>query len=228
VLKLFNSFPLLFSARHLWRPAARGASRGTPRRRRRRPRDCEPFWERGQPYDGLPHISDDAARAGIAAVLVGGEALGHEVSPVQCATLAAVLVALVHQARVVGGFSSVKVARCQTCVLFFFSPCILRYYLSKPLTSLSCPLNAVFPGFKMRDTFAFDCLLTYKVRPGTGVQPQSLNRLLAAAIFLSNYTVQLQCLQCAPGHRVTEKSNFSTLNVGLGGNSPMSKWLALR
>jgi hypothetical protein len=57
----------------------------------------------------------------------------------------------------------------------------------------------------------------FKVRPGTGVQPQSLNRLLATAIFLSNYTVQLQCLQRAPGRRVTEKSPFSTLNVGLAG-----------
>jgi hypothetical protein len=32
--------------------------------------------------------------------------------------------------------------------------CILRYYLSKPLTSLICSLNAVFPGLKMWDTFA--------------------------------------------------------------------------
>jgi hypothetical protein len=39
----------------------------------------------------------------------------------------------------------------------FFNACILRYYLSKPLTSLSCPLNAVFPCLKMLDTFAFDC-----------------------------------------------------------------------
>jgi hypothetical protein len=45
--------------------------------------------------------------------------------------------------------------------------------------------------------------------------PWSLHRLLATAIFLSNYTVQLQCLQCAPWRRVTEKSNFSTLNIGL-------------
>jgi hypothetical protein len=59
--------------------------------------------------------------------------------------------------------------------------------------------------------------LNFKVRPRTGVQPQSLNRLLATAIFLSNYTVQLQCLQSAPGRRVTEKSQFSTLNVGLDG-----------
>jgi hypothetical protein len=34
-------------------------------------------------------------------------------------------------------------------VLFFFNVCILRYHLSKPLTSLSCSLNAVFPCLKM-------------------------------------------------------------------------------
>jgi hypothetical protein len=38
--------------------------------------------------------------------------------------------------------------------LFFFYACILRYYLSKPLSSLSCSLNAVFPGPKMWHTFA--------------------------------------------------------------------------
>jgi hypothetical protein len=75
-------------------------------------------------------------------------------------------------------------------LLLFFNACIFRYCLSKPLTSLSCPLDAVFPGLKMRDTFAFDCLFTFKVRPRTGVQPQSLNRLLATANFLSSYTVQ--------------------------------------
>jgi hypothetical protein len=47
--------------------------------------------------------------------------------------------------------------------------------------------------------------------------PRSLHRLLATAIFVSNYTVQLQCLQRVPGHRVTEKCHFSTLNVGLAG-----------
>jgi hypothetical protein len=31
-------------------------------------------------------------------------------------------------------------------LLFFLNACILQYYLSKPLTSLSCSLNAVFPG----------------------------------------------------------------------------------
>jgi hypothetical protein len=33
---------------------------------------------------------------------------------------------------------------------FFFNACILRYYLSKPLTILSCSLNAVFPCLKLR------------------------------------------------------------------------------
>jgi hypothetical protein len=51
---------------------------------------------------------------------------------------------------------------------------------------------------KMRDTFALDCFLTYKVRPRTGIQPQSLNRLRGTAHFLANYTVQLQCLQTCP------------------------------
>jgi hypothetical protein len=48
----------------------------------------------------------------------------------------------------------------------FFNLCFLRYYLSKPLTSLSCSMNAVFPGLKMWDTLAFDCF-DFKVRPGT-------------------------------------------------------------
>jgi hypothetical protein len=63
-------------------------------------------------------------------------------------------------------------------------------------------------------TFLFDCFLTLKSDPG---QESNLKGLLATANFLSNYTVQLQCLQRAPGRRVTEKSHFSTLNVGLAG-----------
>jgi hypothetical protein len=54
-------------------------------------------------------------------------------------------------------------------------------------------------------------------RVNTDSPTSSLHRLLATAIFLSNYTVQLQCLQRAPGCRVTEKCHFSTLNVGLAG-----------
>jgi hypothetical protein len=98
----------------------------------------------------------------------------------------------------------------------FFNACIHQYYLSKPLTSLSCPLNAVFPGLKMWDTFAFNCF-DLKVRPGTGVQPHDSTDYLNLQFFLSNCTVQLQCLQRAPRHRVTEKRHFSTLNVGLAG-----------
>jgi hypothetical protein len=51
---------------------------------------------------------------------------------------------------------------------------------------------------------------------------------LRLQFFLSNYTVQLQCLQHAPGRRVTEKSHFSTLNVGLArtGNRTRATCLA--
>jgi hypothetical protein len=38
--------------------------------------------------------------------------------------------------------------------LLLFNACILQYCLSKPLTILSCNLNAIFPGLKMWDTFA--------------------------------------------------------------------------
>jgi hypothetical protein len=54
-------------------------------------------------------------------------------------------------------------------------------------------------------------------RVNTDSPTSSLHRLLATAIFLSNFTVQLQCLQRASRRRVTEKSHFSTLNVGLAG-----------
>jgi hypothetical protein len=45
----------------------------------------------------------------------------------------------------------------------------------KPLTSLSCSLNVVFPGLKMWDTFAFDCF-ELKVRPGTPATNPGLHR----------------------------------------------------
>jgi hypothetical protein len=48
----------------------------------------------------------------------------------------------------------------------------------------------------------------------------SLHRLLATAIFFSNYTVKLQR---APGRRVTEKRHFSTLNVGLAGSGNQTR-----
>jgi hypothetical protein len=104
--------------------------------------------------------------------------------------------------------------------------CILRYYmyLSKTLTGLSCSLNAVFLGLKMWDTFAFDCF-DFKVRPKTLAKNPCLQRqsnlkspqTTCNCIFLSNYKVQLHCLQRAPGCRVTEKSHFSTRNLGLDG-----------
>jgi hypothetical protein len=40
---------------------------------------------------------------------------------------------------------SVSHVSLQSSYLFFFNACILRNYLSKPLTSLSCSLNVVFP-----------------------------------------------------------------------------------
>jgi hypothetical protein len=53
----------------------------------------------------------------------------------------------------------------------------------------------------------------------------------ATAICLSNYTVQLQCLQRDPGRRVTEKSQlFYTLIVGLTGTGDQTRsaWAACR
>jgi hypothetical protein len=75
------------------------------------------------------------------------------------------------------------------------------------------------------NTFAFGCL-DFKVRPGIRQQTrvctdcpisQKYPQTLAAAKFLSNYTVQLQCLQRALGRRVTEKVIFSALIVGRAG-----------
>jgi hypothetical protein len=40
-------------------------------------------------------------------------------------------------------------------IFLFFNACILRFYLSKPLTSLRCSLNAVFPCLKMREHLCF-------------------------------------------------------------------------
>jgi hypothetical protein len=68
--------------------------------------------------------------------------------------------------------------------------------------------------YSQASRFGTTLLLT---RVNTDSTTSSLHRLLASANFLSNYTVQLQCLQRAPGRRVTEKCHFSTLNVGLAG-----------
>jgi hypothetical protein len=68
-------------------------------------------------------------------------------------------------------------------------------------------------------TPSLSTVFDFKVRPGTPglTNNPGLHRLLATVIFLSNYTVQLQCLQRAPERRDTEKSHFSTLNLGLAG-----------
>jgi uncharacterized membrane protein YagU involved in acid resistance len=83
----------------------------------------------------------------------------------------------------------------RTNPFFFFNACILRYYLSKPLTSLSCPLNAVFPGLKMWDTFA-----------------------CATAILLTHFIISIAVLENVPPYAGLQKrATFSTLNVGLAG-----------
>jgi hypothetical protein len=77
--------------------------------------------------------------------------------------------------------------------VFFFNACILRYYFSQPLTSLSCSLNAVFPGLKMWDTFS-----------------------CATAIFLTYFIISIAVLEnVPPGAGLQKRATFSTLNVGL-------------
>jgi hypothetical protein len=77
----------------------------------------------------------------------------------------------------------------------FFNACILRCYLSKPLTSLSCSLNAVFPCLKMWDTFA-----------------------CATAIYLTHFLISIAVLENVPPDAGLQKrATFPTLNVGLAG-----------
>jgi hypothetical protein len=77
----------------------------------------------------------------------------------------------------------------------FFNACVFRYYLSKPLTSLNCSLNAVFPGLKMWDTFA-----------------------CATANILSHFIISIVVLEDVPPDAGLQKRDtFSTLNVGLAG-----------
>jgi hypothetical protein len=79
--------------------------------------------------------------------------------------------------------------------VFFFYARILQYYLLKPLTSLSCSLNAVFPGLKMWDTFA-----------------------CATANILSHFIISIVVLEDVPPDAGLQKRDtFSTLNVGLAG-----------
>jgi hypothetical protein len=78
---------------------------------------------------------------------------------------------------------------------FFFNACILRNYLSKPLTSLSCSLNVVLPGLKMWDIFA-----------------------CATANFLTHFIITIAVLEkVPPGAGLQKRATFSTLNVGLAG-----------
>jgi hypothetical protein len=73
----------------------------------------------------------------------------------------------------------------------------------------------------MWDTFAFDCF-DFKVRPGTpatnpGLYRQSNLKSPQTTCYCNFFYPTIQCLQRAPGRRVTEKSHFPTLNVGLAG-----------
>jgi hypothetical protein len=80
-------------------------------------------------------------------------------------------------------------------VPFFFNACILRYYLSKPLTSLSCSLNAVFPGLKMWDTFA-----------------------CATANFFTHFIISIAVPEnVLHDAGLQKRATFSTLKVGLAG-----------
>jgi hypothetical protein len=77
--------------------------------------------------------------------------------------------------------------------LFFFNAYILQYYLSKPLTSLSCSLNAVFPGLKKKDTYA-----------------------CATAKKITHFIFSIAVLENVPPDvGLQKKDTFSTLNVGL-------------
>jgi hypothetical protein len=81
------------------------------------------------------------------------------------------------------------------------------------------------PGLKMRDTFALATVLTLKSDPehplfkgANTVSPTSKSQqTLATAKFLTDFIISIAVLENVPLSRVTEKSNFSTLNVGLAG-----------
>jgi hypothetical protein len=90
------------------------------------------------------------------------------------------------------------------CFFWVFYACCLKYYHSKTLKSLSCSLNAVFPGLKMWDTFAFDCF-DFKVRPGTpgltnnpGLHRQSNLKSPQTTCYCNffNSTIQCNCSAC--------------------------------
>jgi hypothetical protein len=74
-------------------------------------------------------------------------------------------------------------------------PLILSF---EPLTSLSCSLNAVFPGLKIRDTFA-----------------------CATAKKLTHFIISIAVLENVPPDAGLQKGDtFATLNVGLAGTRP--------
>jgi hypothetical protein len=110
-------------------------------------------------------------------------------------------------------------------VFWFFIAFILRN--NSRLTNLRRFSQAEFhvlrgPRPQDAGTPSLLVVLTSEFNPGPvkGLHQQSnlcqtkSPQTLSAAKFLSNYTVQLQCLQRAPGCRVTEKANISTLIVG--------------
>jgi hypothetical protein len=86
-------------------------------------------------------------------------------------------------------------------------------------------LNAVFPGLKMWDTFAFDCFrLEGRPRtPGLTNNPgQHRQSNLKSPQTTCYYNIFIQlysaiAVSACAGRRVTEKCHFSTLNVGLAG-----------
>jgi hypothetical protein len=89
----------------------------------------------------------------------------------------------------------------------------------------------VDPGLKMRDTFALATVFDSEVGPATplsgflrqplstgfySVSPTSKSQqTLATAKFLTSFIISSAVLENVPLSRVTEKNNFSTLNVGL-------------
>jgi hypothetical protein len=92
------------------------------------------------------------------------------------------------------------------------------------------------PGLKMRDTFALATVLTLKSDPQLpshffysqyrvpSVSPTSKShQILATAKFLTRFIISIAVLENVPLSRVTEKSNFSTLNVGLAGTGKRTR-----
>jgi hypothetical protein len=78
-------------------------------------------------------------------------------------------------------------------LFFFFNSCILWCYLSKPLTSLSCSLNALFLCLKMREHL---CLRYCKK--------------------LTHFIISIAVLENVPPDAGFQKTaTLSTLNVGL-------------